>query len=439
MSHRVSYWKTLLAAAMALLLALAALASLVWVFFSTTFAGILLEALWAVTALVTAAATGWLALLVLGGIIALRRDRLEAAGQPYVDARRRESVSAVIPALVSLVRQLIGRLRGDECLYLRPGEVVEVKSADAIRRSLDARGTRGGLPFMPEMTRYCGHRFRVLRRVERLNDWIHKSGPRRMHGIVLLEGPRCDGSFHGGCQANCHLRWHEAWLTRAGPRVVTPAAAVVPAGLPVLRVEPAGARYVCQATELTAGSRPLRKGDPRAYLREWLVGNVRLRPWLVGASLAAFRWVQLTRGGAPFPWLAPEDRNDLPRLPSSLRPGDLVRVRSKREIERTLDQSMRNRGLYFDGEMLRHCGGTYAVRARLEQLIVERTGRLVTLKNPTVILEGATATGEYVAFNPENEHIFWREAWLERLAGPTVPTPSGTHQTAKPAKEPERP
>ena len=38
----------------------------------------------------------------------------------------------------------------------RPGDLVEVKSADEILATLDADGTLDHLPFMPEMVEFCG-------------------------------------------------------------------------------------------------------------------------------------------------------------------------------------------------------------------------------------------------------------------------------------------
>ena len=43
----------------------------------------------------------------------------------------------------------------------RAGDWVEVKSPLEIAQTLDANGTLEGLPFMPEMVAFCGHRFRV--------------------------------------------------------------------------------------------------------------------------------------------------------------------------------------------------------------------------------------------------------------------------------------
>ena len=47
---------------------------------------------------------------------------------------------------------------------LMPGDLVEVSSAAEILSTLDATGTLGKLPFMPEMLAFCGREFRVSRR-----------------------------------------------------------------------------------------------------------------------------------------------------------------------------------------------------------------------------------------------------------------------------------
>jgi hypothetical protein len=109
-----------------------------------------------------------------------------------------------------------------------------------------------------------------------------------------------------------------------------------------------------------------------------------------------------------------------------LRPGDLVRVKSKDLIELTLNSQSRNRGLYFDREMIRFCGGVYRVKARLERVIVEKTGELRQLTNPCIILDGIIATGEFQGLNPENEYIFWREVWLERFEPSATQSPMST-------------
>src|SRR5260370_21630516 len=100
-------------------------------------------------------------------------------------------------------------------LNLKAGEWVDVGSQEEILATLDDRGCLENLPFMPEMVQYCGRRFRVFKRADKTCDNIEAWSIRRMKGSVLLEGVRCDGAGHGGCQAGCLIFWKEAWLKRA--------------------------------------------------------------------------------------------------------------------------------------------------------------------------------------------------------------------------------
>jgi hypothetical protein len=53
----------------------------------------------------------------------------------------------------------------------------------------------------------------------------------------------------------------------------------------------------------------------------------------------------------------------------------------------------------------------------------ERTGRLTTLKTPAVILEGVWCQSRYSnkkMFCPRALYSWWRDVWLERIAGNIV-------------------
>jgi hypothetical protein len=109
-----------------------------------------------------------------------------------------------------------------------------------------------------------------------------------------------------------------------------------------------------------------------------------------------------------------------PEVPLDLEPGEWVRVKPWEEIAPTLVKN-RNRGLWFDRDMLRYCGRTFRVLRRVSRIIDEGTGKMLTLRHPCIVLDGVTATGEFLRFCPQNEYIFWREVWLER-----VPEPPGS-------------
>jgi len=102
----------------------------------------------------------------------------------------------------------------------------------------------------------------------------------------------------------------------------------------------------------------------------------------------------------------------------NLQPGELVRVKDFRSILETIDTNFRNRGMMFSAEMVPYCGGTYRVRSLVHRLIDEPTGKMVTMKNSCVILDGVTCQARYnkkMIFCPRATFSYWREIWLERV------------------------
>jgi hypothetical protein len=319
---------------------------------------------------------------------------------------------------------------------LRAGDLVEVKSAAEILASLDENGRLDALPFMPEMLEYCGRSFRVAKRADKVCDTIHYTGSRRVPETVFLDELRCDGKAHGGCQAECLLFWKESWLSRA-PQPSSTTKGATPAVLDTLLTRNTTAEvaqqpgsippYRCQATDLHAASARMRTVDPRPYIREYSSGNVSLGRFLKLVARAV-TWESLHRlgllGYMPVPGTRPAKAPPEPRL--ELQPGEWVRVKSKEEIGATLNSNGRNRGLWFDREMVPYCGGVYRVRARVSKIIDERTGQMLELKNDCVTLDGVTCKGEWSTrrwFCPRAIFPYWRECWLDRVSGPVGALP----------------
>jgi hypothetical protein len=115
-----------------------------------------------------------------------------------------------------------GRARGkhDQLnLGLVPGEVVEIKSTDEIRATLDKHERCDGLAYMPAvMDRFCGGAYPVRRRVDRFFD-ERRGKLLRLRNVVILEGVYCEPPedptiAFAGCHRSCFLFWKEAWLRR---------------------------------------------------------------------------------------------------------------------------------------------------------------------------------------------------------------------------------
>ena len=70
-------------------------------------------------------------------------------------------------------------------LGLKVGDLVEVRSAEEIRATLDENGELDGLPFMPEMLAFCGRRLTVHKVAHKLCDNIGHDG----HAAHVRRGP----------------------------------------------------------------------------------------------------------------------------------------------------------------------------------------------------------------------------------------------------------
>jgi len=321
-------------------------------------------------------------------------------------------------------------------LGLRVGDLVEVRSIEEILATLDSKGELENLPFMPEMVRFCGQRMTVHKVAHKLCDTISRSGIRKMENSVHLAGARCDGSSHGGCQTACSMYWKEAWLKRVEPGAPLSAPAK-PTGridLPLL-VEnthkapgpDGGERFSCQATELLrAAPTCLPFRDLGQYVTDVKTGNVTAWASFKAFLVSLFNRVQDVsrqklprklwfKEGLRWGFIKGQPGKKTPTAHLDLQPGELVRVKSKEAILATLNEDMLNRGMGFEIEMARYCGQTARVQARVDKCIDEKTGELLTMKSPCIVLEDIVCAGVYNSSCPREFVPFWREIWLERV------------------------
>ena len=345
------------------------------------------------------------------------------------------------------------------------GRFVEVRSKQEILRTLDGNGRLDGMPFMPEMFQYCGKRFRVHKLAHKTCDYTtpHPFRTRRLKGTVHLE-TRCDGAAHGGCQAGCLLYWKESWLKPAVGPAATVAAATAqtslhPAETPApakcndevvwshtMVSNPDGTRrYLCQATEIPNATSPLAWWDLRQYVLDYWSGNVTLGRLVSAMGYSVYYNVSQsgTGVGRPMRWLYNTFRwvwhgSRWPRTPGALaegrptpaatlnlQPGEWVRVKSHAEILQTVTVGNRNRGMFWDAEMVPYCGGVYRVLKRVDKLIEEKTGQMLMMKTPCIVLDSVVCQARYSACRmlcPKGMYPLWREIWLERVRSDTEST-----------------
>lgn len=390
-------------------------------------------------------------------------------------------------------------------LGLKAGEWVTVRSKEEILATLDARARLEGMPFQPEMLAHCGKRYRVGKVAHKTCDTVLNTGSRSVPHAVHLEGVRCDGGAHDGCQARCLMFWKEAWLRRAHAPgearsattdaarfdstrfdsgkdrermaslrfagalkptgfqqrglfgrpagIAEPPATPIHVGIPgvflcseeLVRssvVAPGSTSsdedpvWVCQTTALPEMSHPMKWWHPRQYLLDVSTGNHGAWKVMRMLSFGGFRLMlrfgmgrrfllacynafQNLRGGKPYP-LADGTiplGKPTPHEVLDLQVGETVVVKSPEEIQATLNVQGRNRGMWFDQEMVKYCGKTYAVELRVDRLIDEKTGKMLVMKNPCIQLRGVVCKGECTADRlgcPRGTNSYWREIWLRR-------------------------
>ena len=166
--------------------------------------------------------------------------------------------------------------------------------------------------------------------------------------------------------------------------------------------------------------REIRNGDRSVREILGLLARWFWQRFLVRAVLRAMHGDEWLRG--------PHER--APVVSLNLEPGESVRIKSRSEIEATLDHERTNRGLGVCWEMTRCFGGQAEVRHRVDRMIDEQTGQMREISNTVALrnIRKKRATmpdSQCLCRNetgdcPRGELMYWREIWLER-ANAVVP------------------
>jgi hypothetical protein len=281
------------------------------------------------------------------------------------------------------------------------------------------------------MAGYTGRRFQIVKSAHKTCDPTGSSQPhsmsqlRRMPDAVHL-ATRCDGADHDGCEARCLLFWKKAWLRpveESGSSETSPASME---GIDLNRLRAATRRttkssefrYRCQLTEIVPATTPLPIVELRQYFEDVSSGNVSFVDLVREFARAYVK--AIVRRALALAWRGGSRHSA--RVPAAaakldLQVGERVQVRPAKDILATLNAEWKNRGLAFEREMLRHCGHTYRVLARVTRIIDEKSGRMIMLANECIALEGVTCHGRDKCrrlFCPREPYFYWREAWLRR-------------------------
>jgi hypothetical protein len=143
---------------------------------------------------------------------------MKLAVRRRLSPRQERTFKARTNELMNQVARLLGRETRPATTIasvgLKAGDQVRVRSREEIEATLNHWGQLRGCSFMAEMAQYCDTTQRVHKVMERFVD-ERDLRVKKVKGIVLLDGLRCEGTAEfGRCDRSCLYFWREEWLER---------------------------------------------------------------------------------------------------------------------------------------------------------------------------------------------------------------------------------
>jgi len=280
-------------------------------------------------------------------------------------------------------------------------EYYYIKSFDEIKSTLDSNNSLGGLRFMPEMIIFCGKRFEVEKNVRRVAIEFNSLG--YLNGVIMLKDIYCDGTYHGNCSRKCRILWKKEWLDKEKPNN-NDQEKYIDDFVKIYTTEP----IMCQSSTLKNATQFIPLSTLKSLTNKNYLKNITFFNLIRDLYYGARYYIN------PMNWVVLGEKRKTPTESLGLKVGDMVEVKTLDEIKTTLSRFGKNRGLGFQKEMVKFCGGRYRVSKIVKNAISEEDGTYRAVKN-SVILEGVNCDGSYHKRCERSCPHIWREIWLKRL------------------------
>jgi hypothetical protein len=286
------------------------------------------------------------------------------------------------------------------------GDVVRVLPREKIMETVNPPSDLEGSLVSSQLWDHCGRKLVISKVVTHFfrSDRMFKCLPT----LYMLEGAVCGGevaSFHSHCDRNCSLLWSGKWLKKEDYELGGSSAKREGKnpGLAGKRDDLSEAYRVCQLSHLHMFARTSHLDD--------ILERVRRLPGYTKRSVRALisRLVPQTAKPA-------ETVNQVKSGDVCIAPGQLVKVKSRHQIESLLDESGKYKGCTFQPEMYDYCGKSCQVLKQVDYFYDEVKQKLCKCKD-LFILEGAYCTGRKRFYKDRcnlNCYPFWHKDWLER-------------------------
>jgi hypothetical protein len=151
----------------------------------------------------------------------------------------------------------------------------------------------------------------------------------------------------------------------------------------------------------------LMKRIKRTFAKPW---NYHVKNWL-----KRFQKSVNHIGSKPQPKVAPQALKAAGSPPVRLAVGDRVRVRSREEIQSTLDSWHELKGCAILDSMWQYCDTSQTVVQSMERFLDERDYKVKKCRG-IILLDNVFCPGTPVFGRCDRRcYLFWREEWLEKI------------------------
>ncbi len=295
-------------------------------------------------------------------------------------------------------------------MRFRKGTKVRVRTKPEILSTLDKKKCTDGLVFMPEMFSFCGKCFKVDSIVNRI--FIEGNHVAGISDVVILKGARCSGSHHDGCSRMCTILWKKAWL-----EIVKGRTEFVSPNIVDKDIEKSSQACQGTAAALLEATRPLSVFDLGQYEEDYRCKGQNILDTFGMLSSMIFKrvsWLAVIAGRKAL-------LNNRYKIKQALelKIGDIVEVKSRKEIMKTLDKDSRLSGWLFSEEMWKYCGKRYRIVNKIDSMVNEITGKFNHPKD-TYALENVVCDGKAFRDCPRKCYWFWKGDWLRRASDKNV-------------------
>jgi hypothetical protein len=291
------------------------------------------------------------------------------------------------------------------------GDRVCVKLKDEILKGLGPDQKKDGCLFMNNMFSLCGQTYQVKKAVHHFFDEYRYKLYRTKMPLYVLDGLLCDGvieSFHQRCDRSCYFLWHEDWLedaSRFNDPEIKRSRTDKPCDIATEAIQPVQEIPFCQLTNI----------HNLAQKHSWFNDFFQLRTKILrtGKRTLTFGFNRISRKFRTH--VVTESLKE--RSNDSIHEDDIVKVKSRDEIRRLLDDRNKYKRLLFIDEMYEFCDREYKVLKVIDTFYDEAQNKMCTSKN-VVILEDVICSGRQRLYRSECDRscfFFWHTAWLKKI------------------------